>query len=173
MKRQPTAKKETSTAVALRHPVQFPFSLMANRFALEREEHYVVAHFGLVTSGGLLLDQFRCILPEHTLKSQRENLVQYSDTIGVAKRVIPAWKTPAPVPPEKREFTIPVVDFIHLANWDDAYAEICFWNYSQAHLSDLVKSGSPDAFIPWGVALIRCEIDLLRSFLVELYDTEV
>lgn len=126
-----------------------------------------MAHFGLVNRSGLLLDRLTFIFPEYTLRSQRENLVQYSDKIGLAKKEIPTW-----IPPVRGaddSFTIPVIDFIHVSHWDDAHAEICFWNYSQGFLADSVRMGSKEPLTPWGVALLRCEIDLQRAFLAELY----
>jgi len=141
---------------------------MANRFAIEREEGFTVVHFGLVNRAGSLLDRFSCVFPEHTLKSQRENLVQYSDKIGPTKKKIPSWAAPA----RKSEETtlLPVIDFVHVSQWDDAHAEICFWNFSQGHLADIVRAGGKEPIAPWGVALVRCEIDLQRAFLAALYE---
>jgi hypothetical protein len=62
-----------------------------------------------------------------------------------------------------------IVDFIHLSNWEDAYAEIAFWNYSRASVSEHVQQGNDRPFQAWGLALLRCEIDLQREFLEALY----
>jgi hypothetical protein len=173
VKKQIAAKKQDRMEVAMRHPLQFPFSMMANRFALERDDGFILAHFGLVSKDGFLLDQFKCILPYSALKQQKENLVQYSDAIGLPQKELVAWKVPAQVAPEKREFTIPVVDFVNLTVWDSDNAEICFWNFSQGHLSSLAQSGRLSEFVPYGVAMIRCEANLQRGFLVELYRGEI
>jgi len=165
-------KKQPKGTVSLAHPLQYAlFSCMANRFALEREDGFTVAHFGLVNSSGTLLDSFICILPEHTLKSLKENLVQYSDKIGLPKKKMPAWTSrPMIAAPGPDRLTIPVVDFIHVCNWHDAYAEICFWNFSQGYLADVVNSGKDKTVTPNGVALIRCKIDFQRAFLASLYE---
>ena len=165
------AKKTTKSSVGLGYPPQYILSFMANRYAIEREDGFTVAHFGLVNRSNLLLDRFTCIFSEHTLKSQRENLVQYSDKVGLPKKKTPTW-----VPPFKEAeaaVAVPVIDFLHLCHWDDAHAEICFWNFSQAHLSDLARMGKDQVLTPWGVAMLRCEIDLQRGFLADLYNDRV
>jgi hypothetical protein len=143
---------------------------MANRFALEREEGFVLAHFGLVNRKGLLLDRLTCIFPEYILRSQKENLVQYSDKIGLPKKDLPRWKPPALE--ESNISTLPVIDYIHVSQWDNAHAEICFWSFSQGHIADLIKMGKNAEVMPWGVALLRCEIDLQRAFLAQLYESD-
>jgi hypothetical protein len=163
-----TATQNPPTPVNLRHPLQYVFSFMANRYALEPDDGFTLAHFGLVNRSGLLIDQLSCALPEHTLQSQKENLVQYSDSLGLPKNEIPSWR-PSVRDYTKKEMNIPVVDFVHLIHWEDAHAEICFWNWSHAALSDLVRVGKPDQLLPFGVAMIRCSIDLQRAFLIELY----
>ncbi|HEX3857087.1 MAG TPA: hypothetical protein VHY30_07315 [Verrucomicrobiae bacterium] len=161
-------KKSPTQTVNLGHPAQYYHSCMANRFTIEREEGFTLAHFGLVSRVGLLLDRLTCLFPEHTLLSLKENLVQYSDKVGLPKKTIPAWSPPVWI---DRDFsTLPVIDFVHLCHWDDAYAEICFWSYSRASAADIASVGKKDNFItPWGVALLRCEIDLQRAFLEKLY----
>jgi hypothetical protein len=101
------------------------------------------------------------------LEAQKENLVQYSDQVGLPKKQIPKWVPP--IRESKDVSCLPVIDFVHLCHWNDAHAEICFWNYSQAHLSDLNRLGREDPVTPWGVAMVRCGIDLQRAFLAELY----
>ena len=168
------AKKPTKVQVKLQHPQHYAlFSLMANRYFLQLEDGFTVAHFGLLDSKNVLLDYFHCILPDHSLDAQKENLVQYSEQVGLAKKKIPAWTPPASSETTgTNQLTVPVVDFIHLTHWEDAHAEICFWNYSRANLADMTV-GQKEVTVPtWGVALIRCKIDLQRSFLAALYDTE-
>ena len=158
---------KTPKAVQLRHPHAYISSCMVNRFFLVREEGFLIAHFGLVNGVGEQLDHFACTLPEHSLKDLKENLVQYSELIGLPKSGCPKW-SPKTISKESDQMT-PIVDFIHLTNWEDAYAEICFWNYSRASLADLGRTKQSEAVIPWGIAILRCGIDLQRSFLAELY----
>jgi hypothetical protein len=160
--------EKPATSVSLRHPQQYIFSCMANRYAIEPDDGFTLAHFGMVNRSGLLIDQLTCAFPEHTLKSQKENLVQYSDKVGLPKKEIPIWRPPVRDCSDK-EMNIPVVDFVHVTHWEDAHAEICFWNWSQASLSDLVQMGKQDNLMPWGVAMVRCSIDLQRAFLIELF----
>jgi hypothetical protein len=167
------AKKQTTQTVNLRHPLQYIHSCTANRFAIEHEEGFALAYFGLVNRSGLLLDRFTCLFPDYTLQTLKENLVQFSEKVGLPKKKIPAWNPP---PIQSQTFsdlsTLPVIDFIHLTYWDDAYAEICFWSYSRASAADVARSGKKDdAITPWGIALLRCEIDLQRAFLEQLYSS--
>lgn len=171
-------KKQTKQNVTLCHPQQYYYSCMANRFAIQREDGFLLVHFGLVSKKDVLLDRLTCLFPESTLISLKENLVRYSENIGTPKKEVPAWVAPAWVEADTK--SLPVVDFVHLCNWNDAYAEICFWNYSQAYAADLTalgskrddkKDGKSDGIHPWGIALLRCGIDLQRAFLEQLYET--
>jgi hypothetical protein len=160
------AKKPEKSQIQIKQPAQYFFSHMVNRFILNREKGFLIAYFGLVDSNDEIIDSFSCIIPQSTLDSNKENLVEFSEKIGAPKSKVPAWN------PKKRDshtLDNSVVDFIHLTNWEDAHAEICFWNYSRAGLSDLVTIGGEQILTPWGVALLRCEMDLQRAFLAELY----
>lgn len=161
----PMPKEPTLQSVSLRHPAAYVFSCMANRFALEKEEGFTVAHFGLVSRKEALLDRFDCVFPDHMLTSQKDNLVQFSEKLGSSQKTIPTWD-----PPLRRdsEMTMPVVDFIHLS-YGDLYAELCFWNYSQGTLGDIISAGQKAEISTWGVAMVRCDVDLQRAFLNELY----
>ena len=162
------SKSVEPVTISLRYPPAYIFSFMANRYALEPDKGFTVVHFGLLNVSGLLIDQLTCVLPEHTLKAQQKNLVQYSDSIGRPQNPIPPWH-PSARDFTKREMNIPVVDFVRLLHWEDAHAEICFWNWSQAAMADLVQTGHPEQLVPFGVALIRCSMDLQRAFLLDLY----
>jgi len=154
--------------VSLRHPLQYVYSCMANRFAIDREDGFALAHFGLVNRNNVLIDRFTVIFTNFTLGALKENLVKYSDQVGPPKKEIPQWEPPV----RKAEDVayIPVVDFIHLCNWSDSDAEMCFWNFSQAKMADLTQAGGKIIVVdPWGIALLRCEIDLQRAFLAKLY----
>jgi hypothetical protein len=154
--------------VGLRHPTQYVYSCMANRFAIDREDGFVLAHFGLVNHGNLLVDRLTVVFSNNTLEALKENLVKYSDEVGLPKKDITKWIPP--VRTEKDISYIPVVDFLHLCHWNDTNAEICFWSYSQAQMADLSRlGGKNESMAPWGIALLRCEIDLQRAFLAELY----
>lgn len=164
------SKKSGKQTFNLRHPQQYHYSCMANRFAIQREDGFVLAHFGLVGKSDLLLDRLTCLFPDSTIESQKENLVKYSEGVGTAKKKIPDWIPPVWM--NKDLISLPVVDFVHLCNWADAHAEICFWNYSQAFAADISKlGGKNDGVNPWGIALLRCDIDLQRAFLEKLYET--
>ena len=161
-------KKSTKTPVLLQHPQQYVHSCMANRLLIEREEGFTLVHFGLVDRSGRLLDRLSCILPEFTLESQKENLVQYSDKIGLPKKKSPSW-TP-PFEGADKFWTLPVIDFLHVTHWDDN-AEICFWSYSRGSVADLEQADVKEkVLMPWGVALLRCGIELQKEFLAGLYE---
>jgi hypothetical protein len=163
-------KPQKQEPVGLHYPAQYYYSCVANRYAVERDDGFTIVHFGLVNRLGLLIDRMSCIFPQHTLDVQKENLVQYSDDAGLPKKKVPAW-----VPPVRgldAEITYPVIDFVYLSRWNDAHAEICLWNYSQGLLADAVKAGIKEHLTPWGVAMVRCDIDLQRAFLNALYEEE-
>ena len=169
MRKKPSPSTPTTTAkVLLTYPAGYFFSFMANRYALTREDGFTLVHFGLLNRGNDLLDHFSCMIPEHTLNAQKENLVQYSDSIGLPKSNPPPW---APPPSKERGELgrFPVVDFLHLCNWEGAHAEICFWSYSHGQAADLARAESRESVRPWGIALLRSNLDLQRAFLAELY----
>ena len=150
---------------------------MANRFAVDHEDGFILADFGLLNRGGRLLNRFTCVLPQYTLEKLKENLVQFSDKVGLPKKEIPHWNPPLRETKDLDSITLPVVDFLHVSFWDEAHAEICFWNFSQGQLADMVNAdkalrgqgGKEGSLMPWGIAMVRCEIDLQRAFLRELY----
>ena len=166
-------EKPKQVPVSLAHPTQYFASFMVNRFALIKDHGFTLGYFGLVNEADKLVDKYACVFPDNTLASLRENLVSYSGTIGTAKSKPPAW-TPKIVDPDTRSgdstlIGLGVVDFIHLTNWEDAYAEICFWSYSKASLADHINSKIDRPFPTWGLALLRCDLELQRAFLEALY----
>jgi hypothetical protein len=162
----PAKKKLKPVSVTL--PVQYFASFMVNRFAIERDDGFTIVHFGLISKSGTLLDRYSAVFQESMLEGQKENLVQYSDKLGAVKTTIPEW-TPPRKELDASAFGPQVVDYIHLTSWDDKDAEICFMNYSRAKMSDL-QALQGESLAAWGVALIRCRIDLQRDFLRKLYE---
>jgi hypothetical protein len=161
-------KKAPTQTFNLHHPGVYTNTCMANRYAVDHEKGFTVADFGLLNRAGVLIDRFTFIIPDYTLEMQKESLVPYSDKIGPAKKAPPSWTAPS-VGPRNDWSTLSIVDFIHVSHWADAHAEIGLWNYSQGSVADLLRAGHKEALMPWGVALIRCDLDLQRSFLTELY----
>lgn len=151
---------------------------MVNRFFLIKDDGFTLGYFGLVSKSNVLLDQFTCLFPQDTLTALRESLVTYSEKAGPATTHPPAW-TPRGIDASAQKGEVvsnfAVVDFIHVTNWEDAHAEICFWNYSKAKLADYMRgaqeSGANEVspFPTWGIVILRSSIDLQRSFLEALY----
>jgi len=158
--------------VSLAHPHMYVATYMVNRFCLLKNSGFIAGHFALVDDSGKLLDRFACIFPESVLKDLRENLITYSAKIGTAKKKKSEWMPKIEDVDEKEGITFSqygIVDFVHLTNWDEAYAEICFWNYSKASLADHINQQIKTPFPTWGLALLRCDLDLQREFLEALY----
>jgi hypothetical protein len=130
--------------VNLAHPHVYLATYMVNRFCLLKNAGFIAGHFGLIDDSGKLLDKFACLLPESVLKDLRENLVTYSAKVGTAKKKSPAWTPKIEDIDSKMGVSFSqygIVDFVHLTNWEDAYAEICFWSYSKASLADHMVAG--------------------------------
>jgi len=167
-------KKQPKQTLTFDHPSHYIFSCMANRFHLESEIGFKFATFGFVGRSGKLLDATRVALPDATLRGLRENLVQFSGKIGLPKSEPPPW-TPPPLSSERLDYSnaftsVPVVDFIHVSYLaDELSAEICFWNYSHGKVADLMNTASGQTIPTWGVAMVRCDLDLQRAFLAALY----
>ena len=157
--------------VSLAHPAQYFATYMVNRLNVERQTGFMIGRFGLMDDSGRLLESVGFIFTDTMLKELRENLVSFSAKIETANKKSPAWK------PEVKQAAAEsfaglqygVVDFIHLTNWEDKYAEICFWSYSKAKLADHLASNINQPFPTWGLALLRCSIDLQHEFLEALY----
>jgi hypothetical protein len=162
------AKKPATQNVSLTYPLQYFYSCMANRFTLAKEEGFVLAHFGLLSKKNVVLDRFSCVFPDTTLDRLRDNLVNYSSDIKTPKTPIPPWPAPELKPNENGTLGLPVIDFVHVTNWGDAHAEICFWSYSQGQLSEF--AAKKQTMTPWGVAMLRCDLNFQREFLIELYE---
>lgn len=162
-----------TTNVNLAHPHVYIATFMVNRFCLIKNSGFTVGHFGLIDDSGTVLSRFGCIFTDSSLKDLRENLVSYSAKIGTAKTKKPAWKPKVDDVKEKENEVMVsqygVVDFIHLTNWENTHAEICFWNYSKASLADHIGQKVTTPFHTWGMALLRCDLDLQREFLETLY----
>lgn len=161
------------TTVSLAHPHVYIATFFVNRFRLFKNSGFMVGHFGLIDDSGKLLDKFGCIFSDTALKELRENLVSYSAKIGTTKQKKPDWK-PKVQDAEEKDLEVAmsrfgVVDYIHLTNWEDAHAEICFWNYSKASLADHMALKITTPFQAWGLALLRCDLDFQREFLEALY----
>lgn len=158
--------------VILGHPHVYVSTYMVNRFCLLKNTGFIAGHFGLIDDSGKLLDKYACLFPDSVLKDLRENLVTYSAKVGITKKKSPPWTPKVDNVDDKEGISFSqygIVDFIHLTNWDDAYAEICFWNYSKASLADHIAQQIKTPFATWGMALLRCDIDLQREFLEALY----
>lgn len=160
--------------VNLKYPQQYILSLAANRFLVERQDDFTLAHFGFVVQNDEreeLADAFSCVFTSVTLENLKENIVQYSDGIGLPKVPPKKWKRPSFESRRSGDaWSMQIIDFIHLSNWNNTEAEICFWNYSQGHVADLSRAGSRDIQVtPWGAAMVRCSLDLQRAFLEALY----
>jgi hypothetical protein len=165
------AKKQPRPHVTLRHPQQYIISMVANRYHIDRLEDFTLVQFGLMVPNSGLINIIKVAVPDFTLESMKENLVQYSDQFDEADQ-IPGW-----VPPQlthEDDSWIPVVDFIHVTHWDEN-AEICLWNFSQGQVADMVNpkanpKGEEATVFPWGVAMIRCKVGLQKAFLDALYE---
>ena len=165
--------KPKQVPVSLVPPSAYFATFMVNRFCLIKDKGFTTGYFGLVNESGVLLDKYACIFTDSMLKDLRENLVTYSGQIGTAKSKPPAW-TPTITDANSKTgepsmSTFGIVDFIHLTNWEDTHAEICFWNYSKAGLADHLATKPNQPFQTWGLALLRCDIELQRAFLEALY----
>jgi len=156
-------------------PVQFPHayisSMMANRFAIQRDDGFVLVHFGLVNREDKLIDSASCVFSDFTLAALRENLLQYSEKLPPVKVPIPAWKPPKMEEKVSIMSILPVVDFVHVTNWADKCAEICLMNYSQGQ-AGVGRPTGQESLLAWGVALIRCSIEFQASFLQGLYQPD-
>jgi hypothetical protein len=165
-------KPQTAT-VNFAHPLAYIATFMVNRFYLIKNSGFTIGHFGLIDDSEILLDKFGCIFTDAALKELRENLVSYSAKIGTTTKKTPTWRPTVEGAEERRsEVSLSqygVVDFIHLTNWEDAHAEICFWNYSKASVADHVAQKVTTPFPAWGLALLRCDLDFQREFLEALY----
>jgi hypothetical protein len=85
-------KKAAYAKLSLTPPAQYFRSAMANRFSLQREEGFTIAHFGLVDGKKRLLEQNSFVFPAHSLENLKENLVQYSENLTVEVSKTPKWE---------------------------------------------------------------------------------
>lgn len=166
-KNMAASKKQSKPSLTLSHPAHYFLSGYVNRYCLVREEDFTLCFFGLLNGKNELLEKWGFIFPASSLEALKDNLVSYSDQVGSPKSKVPKWTIPKE--DADRIGNFPVVDFIHLCNWLDTHAEMCFWSYSQAKAADLARQPRGAEIQPWGTALIRCTFDLQRSFLEELY----
>jgi hypothetical protein len=163
-------KQKAKQKVSLVQPNAYISAYYVNRYFVAHEDGFTVAYFGLMNKDGDLLDKFACVFSASTLAELRENLVTYADKLPSSTKTSPQWKPRATDFNLLRELpNFPVVDFVHLSFGEDTDAEISFWNYSRASLSDRMRASQSVDMPTWGVALLRCGIELQRGFLESLY----
>ena len=135
-----------------------------NRFRLEREEDFCILHFGFVSSSGVLMDRYSCVLPRQTLEQNQNSLVTYLGRIGQPNIKSPALSQGVP-PAEK----IDVADTISMAFRDDM-AETCFALFSLTAATRVKASSVTDFLEAQPLVLLRSTSELQKQLIVALYE---
>ena len=65
-----------------------------NRFAIERIDSIVVAHFGFLNSSGFLLDCYSTAIFTPDLQMQKESIMSYLGQLGSLGEAPPTWQPP-------------------------------------------------------------------------------
>lgn len=130
--------------------------LMAfNRFYIESVDGFLIMHFALLNTSGVLHDRYACTISKAELSFQKESFMNYLGKVGTLGDPPPAWQ---PTP------SIAPIDFCNyfglIGNSD--FAEINLCNVSARTASEAKPNAqiSADA-----IALLRCSLEVQTHWL--------
>lgn len=66
-----------------------------NRFAIEREDSFVLVHFGYVNKAGTLVDSYSTAISELEVALLRKTTMEYLGKQGTLLEAPPTWQAPA------------------------------------------------------------------------------
>lgn len=134
-----------------------------NRLQVEREDGFCVAHFGLVSKSGLLLDSYSCVLSQHTLAQNQNPLLEYLARIGQSK---PKKAQPWQMAPSREKTE--VADIINMSFRDET-AETCLSVFSMTAATRQRRSSSSDTLEAQPLVLLRSSVDMQKQLIESFY----
>jgi hypothetical protein len=130
-----------------------------NRHFVERVDEFLVMHFGLIGSSGVLLDRYACAILKIELDVQRKSILDYLGQTGSLGDPPPTWQPP------QGTFQIELCNQVGLCG-NPEFGEITLNNIVGKALSEMQQSSGrlePDA-----VALLRSSMERHKHWIKDL-----
>ena len=155
-------KQEAKISISV-SPTGFRRRMLFNRFFLQPIDAHILAYFGLVDDSGFLRDQFVIGISKQTIEDSKASLTSFLTRIGSPTTTQPKWVPPS-IPT-----TTELANVINAGVSTDG--EILFSSFAIGPaISKTKESQKPIDIDP--IAMLRCDPELLKLFIVELYTSE-
>ncbi len=125
----------------------FKRSMLFNRFAVEREDGFVLIHFGLVSKQNAQVDSYSAAISELELLNQKKTTMDYLGRQGTLGEEPPSWQPPTE---KKIELVNHIVMAHHGPIAETAFFGFSFWSAmmeSRKNKSDAVMTAEPIAVL--------------------------
>ena len=137
--------------------------MLFTRFSLQRIEGHILAHFGLLDDSGILRDAFACAFTKQTLSDSKASLTAFLAKVGGPQSPPPKWSAPA------GPTATDIATVINAGLSTDAELLLSAFAIGPA----IAKAKTSDKPIEMdAIAMLRCDPDLLKSFIAELYASD-
>jgi hypothetical protein len=158
-----TEQKETKLEINLPQN-GFPKVMYFNRFRMDRDAEFILVQFGLIVDTDLV-DGYSCVLPNETLKQNRNSLLEYLNRIGrPAESTDGSWKGLT------GECHAGVADVITMAHRGDM-AETGLFVFSLTAATRLAKPGGENLpILAQPLVLLRSAPELQKQLIESLYE---
>lgn len=139
--------------------------LFFDRYSIYRTEHFLECHFGFYGHARELQNGLLVVLPRLAIDEQKASYMQYLQQIGMPE---PGELLPCNL---RGEAEVISADLLGMARHGEALAEISFHIFSWKVVVEKVKTaGNKDPLRAVCAALLRCDIELQKRFILDLYE---
>ena len=141
----------------------FARNMFFNRFLVEGLDGHFLIHFGLVSTGETL-SEYSVVLEKQAVNQTRADVLEFLGKLGtISDEEPPKWR------PSKRERDIDVSNMILVAH-SGGMGEFRFGLYSVGKAVELhTASGTDITMLGQSLALLRCDYELLKKLLAEIF----
>lgn len=130
---------------------------------MEKEDSFSIISFGLVSSSGILVDTYCCVLTNEALENNKKALLEYYGRTGEPKTSAVPWQG-APSPKKSD-----VVDVVSMA-FQGNHAETGLVLFSHVAATRIVNDGTGKSVPGQAVVLLRSSTDVQKQLIKALYE---
>jgi hypothetical protein len=144
-------------------------TLFFDRCSIYRRDSFYELHFGFFGEVGELQDGLIVVIAKQILRDVKESFFQYVQQTGGPTSQLPE------LPPcrIRGDSEVVIADIIGLARPRENEAEILLHAFSWKVAVDRARSQSdPPPLVATCVAILRCELELQKRWIVALYEDE-
>ena len=141
--------------------------LFFDRYSIERGLSFVECHFGFYGQSRDVRSGLIVVIARQVISEGKTSFLQYLQQLG-------AMPAPSQLPPcnLRPETEVVSADTVGAARHGEALAELIFHTFSWRTIVDRIRSGTKkdEPLIAICVAMLRCEIELQKRWILDLYD---